>query len=509
MAQYSGMTYTSTCTTTRPESREEPTLGASSGAHFDIDIDRARKRRRHSEFHSKSWSLSGIERDDVQEMVDGFLADLGRRLEMMETYGHLKIDGGVKRAQDTLHAVHERCKQTSDDIMGAGRRRAKTMVETLESRYQGALTKKATLEQKVQEGVKIMESVCSDLERRAYDMRNRSLSLTAHEILDSSKAYMDNASNKAAEMMSEGAVAARRAKERLTLKIEEAIAQARKNGLISYDVLPEPWRVNPHIISGYRFSETKVECIRSCFTTLSNETVNIWSHGIGLIIVLAIAFYFYPSSAAFSEATKFDIFIAGCFFFAACKCLVCSTMWHAMNSISNQSLMESFACVDYTGISLLVAASIMTTEYTAFYCEPVSRWIYIGVTFVFGSVGALLAWNPTFNRPDYAWIRVGFYVSLAMTGFIPVLQLTYQRGWNETAYFYAPIAKSILVYLGGALLYAAKFPERLLPGWFDYAGQSHNIWHLAVLGGILYHYEAMHYFYSAAFTRAKIQCSTY
>jgi adiponectin receptor len=383
------------------------------------------------------------------------------------------------------------------------------MVETLASRYQGALTRKATLEQRVQEGVKFMESVCSDLERRAYHMRNGGLVATAHEMIDSGKAYMDNASTKAAEMMSEGAEAARRAKERLKLKIEEAIAQARKNGLISYDVLPEPWRVNPHIISGYRFSETKVECIRSCFTTLSNETVNIWSHAIGLIIVLSIAFYFYPSSAAFNEATKFDIFIAGCFFFAACKCLVCSTMWHTMNSISNQSLMENFACVDYTGISLLVAASIVTTEYTAFYCEPLSRYIYISITFLFGGVGTLLAWNPTFNRPDYAWIRVGFYVSLAITGFIPVLQLTFQRGWDETAYFYAPIAKSILVYLGGALLYAAKLPERLMPGWFDYAGQSHNIWHLAVLGGILYHYEAMSFFFSAAFQRAKLECSVY
>ena len=511
MRRYTSAACTSTCTitetTSRPVSREEPLRGASSGAHFDIDHERPLKRRRHSTYQSRTWSF---ERDDIQDVVDQFLADLGRRLEMMETYGHLKIDEGMKRAQDTLHVVHERCKQTSDDLMDAGRKRARVMVDTLESRYQGALTHKATLEQKVQEGVRYMEAVCSDLERRAYNMRNSGLAATASGVLDSGKAYMDNASTKAAEIMSEGAEAARRAKEKLRIKVEEAIAQARKNGVISYDVLPEPWRVNPHIISGYRFSETKVECISSCFTTLSNETVNIWSHAIGLVIMLTIAFYFYPSSAAFSEATGFDIFIAGCFFFAACKCLVCSTMWHTMCSISNQSLMESFACVDYTGISLLVAASIMTTEYTAFYCEPWSRYIYISITFFFGSIGTLLAWNPTFNRPDFAWVRVAFYVSLAMTGFIPVIQLTLQRGWTETSFFYAPIVKSILIYLTGALLYAAKLPERLLPGWFDYAGQSHNIWHLAVLGGILYHYEAMHFFFSDAFRRSKMmQCSVY
>ncbi|KAK5164022.1 inc metabolism membrane protein [Saxophila tyrrhenica] len=504
MATYTGMVYTSTCTTTvKSESHEEPTLGASSGAHFDIDHDRARKRRRHSSYTSRAWSR---ERDNIQLRVDRFLADLGRRLEMMETYGHVKIDEGMKRAHNTLHAVHERCIQVSDDIIDAGRRRANIMVEVLELRYHDALARKETLEAKAQEGIKILESVCSDLERRAYNMRETGLAAKASVMLDSGKAYMDTASLKAVEMVSEGAVAARRAKERMQCKVEHAIAQARKHGVISYDALPEPWRVNPHITSGYRFSETKLECIRSCFTTLSNETVNIWTHAIGLIIVLAIAFYVYPNTPEFNQATNYDIFIAACFFFAACKCLVCSTMWHAMSSISDQTLMERFACVDYTGISLLIAASIMTTHYTAFYCEPVSRWIYLSTTFALGIMGTILPWHPTFNRADMAWARVGFYVSLATTGFVPVVQLTMQRGWDETSYFYAPIVQSILVYLTGALLYAAKLPERWRPGCFDYVGGSHNIWHLAVLGGILYHYVAMQAFFSEAYKRASVDC---
>ncbi|KAK3047231.1 inc metabolism membrane protein [Extremus antarcticus] len=487
----------------RSETREEPTLGASSGAYFDIDYDRARKRRRHSSYTTRAWSR---ERDNMQLLVDRFLADLGRRLEMMETYGHLKIDEGMKRAHGTLHAVHDRCIQVSDDIIDAGRKRAKIMVEVLESRYHDALAHKDSLEAKAQEGIKIMESVCSDLERRAYNMRETGLAAKAHEVLDSGIAYMDTATHKAAEVLTEGAVAARKAKELLTCKIEEAIAQARVKGVISYDMLPEPWRVNPHITSGYRFSETKLECIRSSFTTLSNETVNIWTHAIGLIIVLAIAFYVYPSTPAFSQATNFDIAIAGAFFFAACKCLVCSTMWHTMNSISNQTLMERFACVDYTGISLLVAASIMTTEYTAFYCEPISRWIYLSTTFALGTMGTILPWHPTFNRADMSWARVGFYVTLAATGFVPVAQLTMQRGWEETSYFYAPIVRSMIVYLSGAVLYAAKLPERWRPGCFDYVGGSHNIWHLAVLGGILYHYVAMQTFFSEAYRRASVDC---
>jgi adiponectin receptor len=58
------------------------------------------------------------------------------------------------------------------------------------------------------------------------------------------------------------------------------------------------------------------------------------------------------------------------------------------------------------------------------------------------------------------------------------------------------------VYLIGAVIYAAQVPEKWWPGFFDYAGASHNIWHLAVLGGILFHYTAMISFFNDAFRRA-------
>jgi adiponectin receptor len=281
------MSYSTMCTTSViTETREEPTLGATSGLQLDHDIDRARKRRRHSSYQPRSWSE---DRENVQALLDSFLADLGRRLEMIETYGHLKIDEGMKAAYNTLHTVHDSCAHVSDDIMDAGRRRAKVLVETMESRYRVAMAQKETLEGKVKEGVKLAEGLLTDFEKRAYDIRKAGLLAAASDMLDSGKAYgkeaMDNASTKAADIMNEGAEAARRAKEKLKTKIEEAVTLARTQGLITYETLPEPWRVNPHIRRGYRFSENKLECVKSCFTTFSNETVNIWSHAIGLLIV--------------------------------------------------------------------------------------------------------------------------------------------------------------------------------------------------------------------------------
>ena len=324
-------------------------------------------------------------------------------------------------------------------------------MDTLDGPYNHILAKRESLESKAQIGMRLMEEFLVQLETHALAVRDSGFS----EIMDEGLRIAGEGLGKAKEVVDEGLIKARRAREALKESIEAAVSQAREHGLISYEDLPYPWRVNAHIVRGYRFSESKLECVWSAFH-VSNETVNIWSHAIGLLIVLAIAFYFYPTSVNFSQSSGTDIFFAAVFFFAACKCLVCSCMWHTMNSIAEQTLMERMACVDYTGISLLIAASIMTTEYTAFYCEPVSRWIYIGMTASLGVGGVILPWHPTFNRADMNWARVAFYITLAATGFAPVIQLCLTRGSAWSWYFYSPIAKSILVYLVGSVIYASK-----------------------------------------------------
>ena len=459
------------------------------------------QRRRHSEHQPVRQNSFDLDPDAIFLKVDLFISELERRLDWIENFGNLKLDAGINRAYFTLDAVRESCSHVSGELIGAGRRRARILVDTVEERYKHALATKETLEGKAQAGMRMMEGLLADLEARAMAVRETGLS----EMIDGGWRIAGESVQKAKEVVDEGLEKARRAKEGLKDSIEYAVQRAREHRLITYEDLPQPWRVNPHIIKGYRFSDNKLDCVKSAFN-FSNETVNIWSHAIGLIIVLSIAFYFYPASVNFSQSSKADIFFAAAFFFAACKCLVCSCMWHTMSSISEQTLMERFACVDYTGISLLIAASIMTTEHTAFYCDPISRWLYISTTATLGVAGVLLPWHPIFNRADMNWARVAFYVSLAATGFAPVFQLSMTRSPAWAWAFYAPVMKSIAVYLAGAIIYAGQIPERWLHGWFDYAGGSHNIWHLAVLGGILFHYSAMQSFFSVAFEMGQDDC---
>ncbi|WEW59701.1 inc metabolism membrane protein [Emydomyces testavorans] len=461
------------------------------------------RRRRHS-FHSARRLSCDYDADAIFLRVELFLADLERRLHWLENYrqSHMvDVDSGLKRAFAALQRVRDKCCHASGELMGGGKRRARLVVETLEEQYNHALATKETLEQKAQASMRLMESFLSELEASVLAVKHRGL----YGALDEGWRAVDSGLSHARGVIDEGMERARHAQHALRDSIDRAIHLAKEKRLITYADLPHPWRVNPHILDGYRFTTSKIECLMSVFTP-SNELVNIWSHLIGLVIVLAVALYFYPLSPNFSLSTTADVAIAAIFFIAACKCLVCSTVWHTMNGIASQPLMERFACVDYTGISFLVAASIITTEYTAFYCEPLSRWIYIVMTFSLGIAGVVLPWHPTFNRSDMAWARVAFYVTLALTGFAPILQLSYTRGLAWCLFFYAPIMKSLLVYLSGACIYASQVPERWRPGFFDYFGGSHNIWHVAVLGGILFHYHAMQDLFAGAFVRAEGEC---
>lgn len=238
-----------------------------------------------------------------------FLSELERRLSFLEEYENL-TDTSISRAFATLQAVRATCSQVSGEVIGAGRRRAKVMVDIVEARYQDALAAKETLNEKVHTAFNLLEENLLEFEAKAYKLRDQGFAGAAGTLMDEGRRVVDEGIERAREVVDEGLERARKAAESLEGHIAHAISRARDQGLIRYEDLPIPWRINPHIVRGYRFSESKIACVRSIFG-ISNELVNIWSHAIGLLVILALAFYFYPMSVNFSLSTKTDIYIAG------------------------------------------------------------------------------------------------------------------------------------------------------------------------------------------------------
>ena len=126
----------------------------------------------------------------------------------------------------------------------------------------------------------------------------------------------------------------------------DQLAQAIKHGakrLLTIDEIPSDWRNNPHILCGYRFHETKMQCIHSV-VRIHNETGNIWTHIVGFFFVLAIGLYWYPRSASYEIATAADKIVVAVFLFAALECLACSTIWHIFSNFANLAAMKRIAC---------------------------------------------------------------------------------------------------------------------------------------------------------------------
>lgn len=308
--------------------------------------------------------------------------------------------------------------------------------------------------------------------------------------------------------------------------------------LLHYYELPFPWRENPYIIHGYRFHNNHIHSLRS-ICSCHNETGNIWSHLIGAFIFLYIAFYSFPRSAVYQSNTFKDNCVIYFFFAASLKCLLSSSFWHAFSGTSNLYLRKKFACIDYTGITVLITASVITSEYAALYYYPWIQTGFISFSLFCGLCGFFFNWSRYFDRPESKPFRIAFYICLAGLGVSAFVFLGFQKGFLHALKFYSPISRSCIWYLTGVVFYASLVPERfrtdviidveqpeeaelLKPHvtenvhryfkdeptysdkrhsiwsmwWVDYLFQSHNIWHIFVLLGVLGHWNATYEMFS-------------
>ena len=272
-----------------------------------------------------------------------------------------------------------------------------------------------------------------------------------------------------------------------------------RNGqaLIRYEHLPTVWKNNEHILSGYRFIPIKnwSALLRSTFQ-IHNETGNIHTHLWGLLAIIPL---FWPSKGLDEHTTPMDRLVQTLYLIAAAKCLTLSVSWHVMAGCSDHVWFERFACVDYTGIAWLVAASIWTTVYNGFYCQPNLALFYSCTTLLVGLVGSIVPWADWFNDRNNKPIRIAVFLTMAFTALLPFSHAAFEHGLVKTALFFSPILPSLAFYVGGLVFYALQIPESWAPGKFDLFGHSHQIWHVGIVLAIFFHHQAALTFHANRF----------
>ncbi|KAG0372910.1 hypothetical protein BGX24_012426 [Mortierella sp. AD032] len=270
--------------------------------------------------------------------------------------------------------------------------------------------------------------------------------------------------------------------------------------LLRFEELPKEWQSNPYILTGYRFLSSKRQCLKSIFR-IHNETCNIWTHMLGLLGLIALGLHIHTSVLGTSTTTTlYDHAVFLFFFVAASECLISSTLYHTFLCHSHLTVMRCAATFDYIGIGVLITASVMATLHYGFFCDTAERWTFGSFSFGMGIIGCIIPFYPKFDLPSFRYFRIFIFLGMACSGIIPLTYAGFNKGWLNTWTFIAPFCKSGIAYLTGLVFYGHRFPEKQFPGWFDRWGHSHQLWHVAVVAGIYYHYLAMAHFFEARYT---------
>jgi adiponectin receptor len=289
--------------------------------------------------------------------------------------------------------------------------------------------------------------------------------------------------------------------------IEEALVRSEQgHKLITYDDLPIWWRNNQYLHTGYRFiplgRNGPIPLIKSAFR-MHNETVNIHSHFVPTLFILGVI-PFIVWRTPLPDAHWIDTAMLISYLLAAMSCLVSSAGWHVLSGCANKRWFEWGACVDYIGISWLIAMSFNTVVYNAFYCRGTSVLTYTCINVAFGGLGSYLPFQKWFNqRKNKPW-RILFFLCLNVAMFAPMVALFLEHGRHVAGKFVAPFFYSVAMYLLGLCFYAFHFPECAAPGKFDRFGASHQLWHLSIVAAIILHYRAIFVAYDA---RWSLSCA--
>lgn len=386
---------------------------------------------------STGYSLPPLPDSSLEEIMldkmDLFLGSLEERLNQFETYLR-SIDGPTPPSLATIYSVLLSIRDQVLETASVGSR-FDALAAILDEHY-GALLPSTLLPERLLMGFHFLEAKLSQVDR-LLDTDTFPLTLIANEVY----------------------LLERVATQFLRCFNFDYCMQAAKTRALHYYELPLPWRENKYIIHGYRFDHGVWSAWR-LLMHWHNETCNIWSHLLGAVVLMALGAWHYPSTAVSHSASPGTQWIVYGYLAAGVACLGLSVCWHTYCLHLNARLRMNCACVDYTGITVLITMLIILLEYAALYHYPRWQVAMVGFLLVCGFSGLAFNWLPYFDRPDSRPLRIGFFVLLAALGAFSAVVLAYHKGVVHALRYFTPVLKSLALYAIGVVFYGLLIPER-------------------------------------------------
>ncbi|WVZ56089.1 hypothetical protein U9M48_006669 [Paspalum notatum var. saurae] len=181
----------------------------------------------------------------------------------------------------------------------------------------------------------------------------------------------------------------------------------------------------------------------------------------------------------------FYAFLGGAMF-----CLLASSTCHLL-SCHSRRLAYIMLRLDYAGIAALIATSFYPPVYYSFMCYPFFCNLYLSFITILGVATIAFSLLPVFQNPEFRTIRACLFFGMGASGVIPVFHKLVLF-WHQPEALHTTGYEVLmgLFYGLGALVYATRVPERWMPGKFDIAGHSHQLFHVLVVAGAYTHYHA-------------------
>jgi adiponectin receptor len=181
----------------------------------------------------------------------------------------------------------------------------------------------------------------------------------------------------------------------------------------------------------------------------------------------------------------FFAFLGGAMF-----CLLASSTCHLL-SCHSRRLAYVMLRLDYAGIAALIATSFYPPVYYSFMCHPFFCNLYLSCITILGVATIAFSLLPVFQNPEFRVIRACLFFGMGASGVIPVFHKLILF-WDQPEALHTTWYEILmgLFYGIGALVYATRVPERWMPGKFDIAGHSHQLFHVLVVAGAYTHYNA-------------------
>ncbi|RDX63310.1 Heptahelical transmembrane protein 4, partial [Mucuna pruriens] len=180
----------------------------------------------------------------------------------------------------------------------------------------------------------------------------------------------------------------------------------------------------------------------------------------------------------------FYAFLCGAMF-----CLLASSTCHLL-ACHSQRLSYILLRIDYAGIAALIATSFYPPVYYTFMCDPFFCFLYLGFITLMGIATILFSLLPFFQKSEFRKYRTSLFFLMGFSGVAPIIhKLILHKHQPEALQTTGYEILMGVLYGLGALIYVTRIPERWMPGKFDIAGHSHQLFHVLVVAGAYTHYR--------------------